>query len=148
MKKIWRIFSFCFLVKIKREETFLYIDAIKGNINSILYGFKQFIILTYQRTYSWKKEQCLHLWDDIVAMQKNNRTGHFVGSIVNIAEQAMPTGVQKYMIIDGQQRMTILTLLLIALRKYGFDNPEDASINSKGINGMCIQNYYGIGDEK
>lgn len=44
-------------------------------------------------------------------MQKQGKLGHFVGSIVNIAEQAMPTGAQKYMIIDGQQRMTTLTLL-------------------------------------
>ena len=83
-------------------------DAIKGNINSILNGFKQFTIPVYQRIYSWEREQCQRLWDDIVDMQKKQREGHFVGAIVNIAEQAMPTGVQKYMIIDGQQRMTTL----------------------------------------
>lgn len=123
-------------------------DAIKGNINSILNGFKQFIIPVYQRTYSWEQEQCRRLWNDIVEMQEQNRTGHFVGSIVNIAEQAMPTGVQKFMIIDGQQRMTTLTLLLIALRDYGFQHPEDTSINPKGINGMCLQNDYAAGEEK
>lgn len=123
-------------------------DATKGNINSILNGFKQFIIPVYQRTYSWEKEQCERLWKDIVAMQHTNRIGHFVGSIVNIAEQAMPTGVQKYMIIDGQQRMTTLTILLIALRDYGYQHPEDTSINPNSINGMCIQNDYGMGDEK
>ena len=90
-------------------------DATKGNIYSILNGNKQFLIPVYQRYYSWDIEQCRRLWNDIVDMQKKNKQGHFVGSIVNIAEQAMPTGVQKYMIIDGQQRMTTLTLLLIAL---------------------------------
>lgn len=123
-------------------------DAIKGNINSILNGFKQFIIPVYQRTYSWEQDQCKRLWDDIVDMQKQNRNGHFVGSIVNIAEQAMPTGVQKFMIIDGQQRMTTLTLLLIALRDYGFKHPEDTSINALSINGMCLQNDYAFGEEK
>jgi len=123
-------------------------DAIKGNINSILNGFKQFAIPVYQRTYSWEKQQCERLWNDIVEMMKEKRTGHFVGSIVNIAEQAMPTGVQKFMIIDGQQRMTTLTLLLIALRDYGYANPDDTTINAKGINGMVIQNDYGIGEEK
>lgn len=123
-------------------------DAIKGNINSILNGFKQFIIPVYQRTYSWEQEQCQRLWNDIVEMQQQNRTGHFVGSIVNIAEQAMPTGVQKFMIIDGQQRMTTLTLLLIALRDYGFEHLEDTSINPQGINGMCLQNDYANGEEK
>lgn len=123
-------------------------DAIKGNINSILNGYKQFIIPVYQRTYSWERGQCERLWKDIVEMQKYHRTGHFVGSIVNIAEQAMPTGVQKYMIIDGQQRMTTLTLLLIALRDYGYEHKEDTSINPMSINGMCIQNDYAIGEEK
>lgn len=123
-------------------------DAIKGNINSILDGFKQFIIPVYQRTYSWEHDQCKRLWKDIVAMQKINRTGHFVGSIVNIAEQAMPTGVQKYMIIDGQQRMTTLMLLLIALRDFEYKQNESASINPMMINATCIQNSFGNGEEK
>ncbi|MBU3157841.1 DUF262 and DUF1524 domain-containing protein [Clostridium estertheticum] len=123
-------------------------DAIKGNINSILNGAKQFIIPVYQRKYSWEQEQCQRLWDDIVEMQQQSRTGHFVGSIVNIAEQAMPTGIQKFMIIDGQQRMTTLTLLLIALRDFGFEHIEDKSINPKEINGMCIQNDYATGEGK
>lgn len=55
-------------------------DAIKGNINSILNGFKQVTIMVYQRTYSWKHEQCERLWNDIIEMQKQNRKGHFVGS--------------------------------------------------------------------
>ena len=89
-------------------------DANKSNIYKILDGSKQFLVPVYQRYYSWGYEQCERLWNDIVKMQKSGKPGHFVGSIVNIAEQAMPTGVQKYMIIDGQQRMTTLTLLLIA----------------------------------
>ncbi|UPA29935.1 DUF262 domain-containing protein [Terrisporobacter glycolicus] len=123
-------------------------DAIKGNINSILNGYKQFTIPVYQRPYSWERSQCEKLWNDIFHMQKRNRIGHFVGSIVNITEQAMPTGVQKFMIIDGQQRMTTLTLLLIALRDYGYENQEDTTINPHSINGMCIQNDYASGEDK
>ena len=120
-------------------------DARKGNIFEILNGNKQFIIPVYQRYYSWGEEQCKRLWDDIVNMQKNGKPGHFVGSIVNIAEQAMPTGVQKYMIIDGQQRMTTLTLLLIALRNYVLMHPDDNSINAKRIDGMLLKNEYESG---
>ncbi len=123
-------------------------DATKGNIYSILNGNKQFLIPVYQRYYSWDIEQCRRLWDDIVDMQKKNRQGHFVGSIVNIVEQAMPTGVQKYMIIDGQQRMTTLTLLLIALRDYAIKHPGDTSINSRRIDDMLLKNEYESGDEK
>ena len=123
-------------------------DATKGNIYSILNGNKQFLIPVYQRYYSWDIEQCRRLWNDIVDMQKKNKQGHFVGSIVNIAEQAMPTGVQKYMIIDGQQRMTTLTLLLIALRDYAINHPEDTSINSRRIDNMLLKNEYESGDER
>ena len=123
-------------------------DARKGNIYEILNGNKQFLIPVYQRYYSWGVEQCRRLWSDIVEMQKKGKVGHFVGAIVNIAEQAMPTGVQKYMIIDGQQRVTTLSLLLIALRDYAIKNPDDATINARRIDNMLLKNEYESGDER
>lgn len=123
-------------------------DARKGNIYEILNENKQFLIPVYQRYYSWDIEQCKRLWNDIVEMQKKGKVGHFVGSIVNIAEQAMPTGVQKYMIIDGQQRMTTLSLLLLALRDYAINNPEDTTINARRIDNMLLKNEYESGDER
>lgn len=123
-------------------------DATKGNIYTILNGNKQFLIPVYQRYYSWETEQCSRLWKDIVDMQKKDKVGHFVGSIVNIAEQAMPTGVQKYMIIDGQQRLTTLSLLLIALRNYAEEHPEDGTINARRIDNMLLKNEYEEGDER
>lgn len=123
-------------------------DARKGNIYEILNGNKQFLIPVYQRYYSWDIEQCTRLWNDIVDMQKKGKVGHFVGSIVNIAEQAMPTGVQKYMIIDGQQRMTTLSLLLLALRDYAIKNPDDTTINARRIDNMLLKNEYESGDER
>lgn len=123
-------------------------DARKGNIYEILNGNKQFLIPVYQRFYSWDIDQCKRLWNDIVEMQRKGKAGHFVGSIVNIAEQAMPTGVQKYMIIDGQQRMTTLTLLLLALRDYAIKNPGDTTINARRIDNMLLKNEYENGDER
>lgn len=123
-------------------------DARKGNIYEILNGNKQFLIPVYQRFYSWDIDQCKRLWNDIVEMQKKGKVGHFIGSIVNIAEQAMPTGVQKYMIIDGQQRMTTLTLLLLALRDYAIMNPSDTTINARRIDNMLLKNEYESGDER
>lgn len=123
-------------------------DARKGNIYEILNGNKQFLIPVYQRFYSWDIDQCKRLWNDIVEMQRKGKEGHFVGSIVNIAEQAMPTGVQKYMIIDGQQRMTTLTLLLLALRDYAIMNPSDTTINARRIDNMLLKNEYESGDER
>lgn len=123
-------------------------DAKKGNIFEILNGYRQFIIPVYQRTYSWELSHCDKLWKDIVNIQKGKRNSHFVGSIVNVAEQVMPTGVQKFMIIDGQQRMTTLTLLLIALRNYAVENPEDTTINAPMITDMCLKNTYQQGDDR
>ena len=119
-------------------------DALKGNIFEILNGNKQFQIPVYQRHYSWEQEHCKRLWDDIVEMCQNNREAHFIGPIVNIAEQAMPTGVQKFMIIDGQQRITTLMLLLIALRDFALE-PGDKLC--RRIDNMLLKNEYEDGRE-
>lgn len=123
-------------------------DATKGNIYTILNGNKQFLIPVYQRYYSWEISQCERLWNDIVDMQKKGKEGHFVGSIVNIAEQAMPTGVQKYMIIDGQQRITTMTLLLIALRDYALTHTDDKTIKANRIDNMLLKNEYEEDNER
>lgn len=124
-------------------------DATKGNIYTILNGNKQFLIPVYQRYYSWETEQCSRLWNDIVDMQKKKGIGHFVGSIVNIAEQAMPTGVQKYMIIDGQQRLTTLSLLMIALRDYyEKEHTEDGNYAARLIDNMLLKNECEVGDKR
>ena len=122
-------------------------EARKGNIYEILNGNNQFLIPIYQRYYSWDIEQCKRLWNDIVDLHKKNKNGHFVGSIVNIAEQAMPTGVHKYMIIDGQQRITTLTLLLLALRNYAL-NTNDTTINARRIDNMLLKNEYENGNDR
>jgi len=123
------------------------LDAVKGNIYQILNGAKQFVIPVYQRTYSWEREHCQRLWSDIVDMQKSGREGHFVGSIVNIAEKDMPVGVQKYMIIDGQQRLTTLTLLLIALRNYAKTH-EESGVNAKKITDTLLLNVFELDDDR
>ena len=116
--------------------------ADKSNMFAILNGYKQFTIPVYQRFYSWGLEQCRRLWQDILNMQKTGKPGHFIGSIVNIAEKAAATGVQTFMIIDGQQRMTTLTLMLIALRDYAEDHPDIVGVNTPMITSMCLKNDY------
>ena len=116
--------------------------ADKSNMFAILNGYKQFTIPVYQRFYSWGLEQCRRLWQDILNMQKTEKPGHFIGSIVNIAEKAAATGVQTFMIIDGQQRMTTLTLMLIALRDYAEDHPDIGGVNTPMITSMCLKNDY------
>ena len=120
-------------------------DATKSNIFSLLNGQIQYLVPVYQRLYSWEIEQCQCLWDDILAMQNENREGHFLGSIVCIAEKTSPNGVQKYMVIDGQQRLTTLTLALIALRDTVKD---DSGINKEEINISYLINQFKEGEEK
>ena len=124
-------------------------EANKSNIYFILNGKKQFVIPVYQRTYSWRYEQCNRLWNDIIDMQKNNKEGHFVGSIVNIGESVTPTNVQKFLLIDGQQRLTTLTLLLIALRNYILkENSENIEVNPDEISNDLLINLYGKENDK
>ena len=102
-------------------------DIEKGSIYNLLNGQCQYIIPVYQRKYSWRADDhCARLWNDIVKMEKGHKKHHFVGSIVSIAEKKALMGVQKQLIIDGQQRMTTLSILMIALRDYLKETmPED-----------------------
>ncbi|GAA7264841.1 GmrSD restriction endonuclease domain-containing protein [Helicobacter pylori] len=78
----------------------------------------QFVIPIYQRLYSWKKEQCEQLWDDIIKIGGNDKmNGHFIGSILYVRDGITHSN-NLLLIIDGQQRLTTITLLFIALRSH------------------------------
>lgn len=123
-------------------------DAGKGNIYTIMNGSKQFIIPVYQRLYSWDIDQCSTLWNDIVSLEREGKKAHFVGSIVNIAETAMPTGVQRFMIIDGQQRLTTLTLMMIALRNYIDAHPGETNLKASKIEHVFLKNEDESGEDQ
>ncbi len=107
---------------------------------------KQFVIPIYQRMYSWGKEQCKQLWDDIIKTGGNDQIeGHFIGSIVFVHDGIYTTSHNELLIIDGQQRLTTITLLFIALRNYLNDEDEFLEKFSR----QKIQNRYLINsDEK
>ncbi|MFP6245372.1 DUF262 domain-containing protein [Helicobacter pylori] len=93
----------------------------------------QFIIPIYQRVYSWEKEQCKELWDDIIKVGGDDKMdGHFIGSILYMLDGI--THSAPLLIIDGQQRLTTITLLLTALRDHWSDKrkeiEDDYLINS------------------
>ena len=75
---------------------------------------KRFIIPVYQRNYDWKRENCEQLYDDLKKVVRENRPSHFFGSIV-YASEGNGAGTDCN-IIDGQQRLTTVTLLLLAMR--------------------------------
>ncbi|MGL2864452.1 GmrSD restriction endonuclease domain-containing protein [Helicobacter pylori] len=107
---------------------------------------KQFVIPIYQRVYSWEKEQCKQLWDDIIKTGGNDQIeGHFIGSIAFVHDGIYTTNYNELLIIDGQQRLTTITLLFIALRDHLSDEDEFLEKFSR----QKIQNRYLINsDEK
>ena len=72
---------------------------------------KRFIIPVYQRNYSWKVENCRQLYDDLVKLSINDRSMHFFGSLVSVYNGKS----EEFLIIDGQQRVTTISLLLLAM---------------------------------
>lgn len=96
---------------------------------------KQFVIPIYQRVYSWEKEHCKQLWDDIIKTGGNDQmNGHFIGSIVFVHDGIYTTDYNELLIIDGQQRLTTITFLLIALRNRSSDEVKRKEIESYLIN--------------
>jgi uncharacterized protein with ParB-like and HNH nuclease domain len=99
----------------------------------------QFIIPIYQRTYSWTERECLQLWNDILRSGQDNAVaGHFIGSVVYI-EQGLSQSSNRspLLVIDGQQRLTTVTLLVEALARHlGDDEPID------GFSELKLRHYY------
>jgi uncharacterized protein with ParB-like and HNH nuclease domain len=106
---------------------------------------KHFVIPVYQRNYDWKKEQCKQLYDDLVEISKNNRT-HFLGSIVSIYHDDGED--REYLIIDGQQRLTTLSLLLLAIYKFLEKDSIFTNIPKKQIRDEYLVNKYSQDDKK
>ncbi|GAA7229026.1 hypothetical protein HpCK30_12630 [Helicobacter pylori] len=104
----------------------------------------QLVIPIYQRVYSWEKKQCQQLWDDIIKVGGDDKmNGHFIGSILYVLD-GITHSDNTLLIIDGQQRLTTITLLLIALRDYLSDEHEFLEKFSR----QKIQEGYLINSDK
>ena len=103
---------------------------------------KRFIIPVYQRNYDWKLENCKQLYDDLVKVIKTNRKTHFFGSIVSVYE---PSGKNiEFLVIDGQQRLTTVSLLLLAmynLIQKGAIIPQDDMLATRIYEEFLVDKY-------
>lgn len=115
----------------------------------------QFFVPIYQRKYSWNRDNCLKLVDDILDVAKDkNRPCHFIGSVIYLAKQdAMhASAIKEYLVIDGQQRLTTLSIVLLALTDYTrlkiTDDEEykKASTNFKKLSRRYLINEDESGD--
>lgn len=94
-----------------------------------------FNIPVYQRNYSWKEEQCKKLFDDLLNIKHQNKSLHFIGTIVYVDVKAGPS-FKEFIIIDGQQRITTILLLLKAL----YDEAKDENFKEDLYNDYIINN--------
>lgn len=98
---------------------------------------KRFIIPAYQRNYDWKQANCERLFDDLVSLTRSHRDGHFFGSVVTVEnEDGFST---ERLVIDGQQRVTTVSLLLLAMYRL-LDKGE--VVSKKGDLKEHIYNCY------
>ncbi|MFD0782428.1 DUF262 domain-containing protein [Micromonospora azadirachtae] len=99
------------------------VAAAETTLQGLLEGTKQYQVPLYQRTYSWQDHQLERLWEDIVRLAEdraeNPKTTHFIGSLVLApSPDNGPAGVVEFLVVDGQQRLTTLSILLCAIRDH------------------------------
>ena len=119
--------------------------ATEAKLLEFLRKSPQFVIPIYQRTYSWTEGECEQLWEDIIRCGKDDKIPvHFIGSIVYIESGLSQVSHQApLLVIDGQQRLTTVTLLLAALAEaVGEEEPFD------GFTARKIRNYFLLNAEE
>lgn len=90
------------------------LDDLLSNVDT------KFSVPIFQRKYSWDEEQCHILWKDLQKLGETSlNSGHFIGSIVcyQLSDIDMPGVIKEKILIDGQQRLTTLSILMIALSR-------------------------------
>lgn len=110
----------------------------------------RFVVPVYQRPYSWGAEQCLQLWDDILLCGRSREETHFTGSIVTMQDgSASPAGVAALSLIDGQQRITTIALLLVALARYASAHADERLPYSRDevLMGGYLTNPFRTGED-
>ncbi len=119
--------------------------ATEARLLAFLKKSPQFVIPIYQRTYSWTERECRQLWDDIIRAGTDDAISvHFIGSIVYIEAGLSQVSHQApLLVIDGQQRLTTVTILLAALAgALGDAEPID------GFSARKLRNYYLLNPEE
>jgi len=115
------------------------LQAGETTLNKLLNTSRQFIVPIFQRNYSWQKSQYEQLWFDILRASKfKEKQNHFIGSIVYI-DMGTPAGrPQQLLLIDGQQRLTTISILLCAIKDY----VQKFNLETKLINLAKIKNQF------
>jgi alkylated DNA nucleotide flippase Atl1 len=119
----------------------------------LVQGEKQFQVPLYQRTYSWTRKELQRLWDDLADLVEQQMEGagpasHFLGSVVLAPGQLQAGGVQRWLVVDGQQRLTTIMLAFTALRDHIRDSKAEGSERAADrIHRQYLINEFLEGDE-
>lgn len=127
-----------------------FLQAGETTLNKLLNTSRQFIVPIFQRNYSWQKSQYEQLWFDILRASKfKEKQNHFIGSIVYI-DMGTPAGrPQQLLLIDGQQRLTTISILLCAIKDYVQKfNLETNLINLAKIKNQFLYNSDEIDEDR
>jgi uncharacterized protein with ParB-like and HNH nuclease domain/predicted transport protein len=124
--------------------------ATEARLLDFLKKSPQFVIPIYQRTYSWTERECRQLWDDILRTgDKDDVLAHFLGSIVYIEKGLYQVTTQSpLLVIDGQQRLTTVTLLIAALAKALGDQEPLEDFSAAKLRGYYLSNPLESGDRR
>src|SRR5665213_185318 len=108
----------------------------------------QFVIPVYQRNYDWSIGQCKQLLDDILTVGTNKKmNAHFIGSIVYVHDDVYQTSrIKELTVIDGQQRLTTLTLIYLVLYKLADELKNEELVNE--ISETYLINKFSPEEEK
>lgn len=116
-------------------------QAKETKLQDIIEGTKQYVIPLFQRTYSWTNKEWEILWKDLIELSETeNPRSHFIGSIVNMPTVSVPEGVAKFLLIDGQQRLTTIFILLTLLRNKARETQNQEF--AEEINNTLLVNPY------
>lgn len=109
-------------------------------------GSKQGIIPLFQRPYSWEIKDWNILWDDVTAQyEATERASHFMGAVVTVPVKSVPVGVAKHLVIDGQQRLTTISLLLAAIRDRAAS--LDDNVTAGIVGDLLLNRHYQAPDD-
>lgn len=108
----------------------------------------QFVIPVYQRNYDWSTSQCRQLLDDILEVGTSSKmNAHFIGSVVYVHDDVYTSSrIKELTVIDGQQRLTTLTLIYIALYRLAKEMEDEALVNE--ISETYLINKFAPEEEK
>lgn len=116
--------------------------------SKIIEGCNQFIIPIYQRNYNWGIEHCRKLLDDILSISEDDNKTHFIGAIVYYCDSPIRSGLSKLIVIDGQQRLTTISLLVFAAIKFMEDNNYGTESFRNKLKDTFLYNSNESGEDK